>query len=438
MRAALIILVALLPACQEFTIGRGDGPKVPTQVTFAPDISVSPAALGFGEVVPGCTTGEQLLTVVNTGTSALSVREVVLEGLHATAYTVQPATLTLAPGQQATLAVSFTPAAAEAYDQASVVILSDDPDEARFAVPVTGTGGEAGILEEAFEQGPAAAAVDLLFVIDNSGSMAEEVDRLALAFDTLLSTLDGFRLDYQLGVTTTDTSDRAGALIGPILTAADPDPAAAFAAQLEVGTIGSGEERGIDAAYAALTAPRLQEENAGLLRPEADLAVVIVSDEDDGSLTDLSAFLAWFDALKQDPERTSLSGLVGPDSPSYLPHIACDLRGGARATTAPRYHDAISATGGAFFDICEGDAAAFLDLLSYVTAGVALRFPLQEEPTAISEVEVRIDEEPVAYGADVGWTWDAASNSVLLGGPVRAGPGATVTIRYPYEASCLP
>ena len=46
--------------------------------------------------------------------------------------------------------------------------------------------------------------VDILFVIDNSGSMAEEQARLARNFPTFIASLDDMGADYRIGITTTD------------------------------------------------------------------------------------------------------------------------------------------------------------------------------------------------------------------------------------------
>jgi hypothetical protein len=49
--------------------------------------------------------------------------------------------------------------------------------------------------------------VDLLFVIDNSGSMAVPQARLARAIAALVAVLDSARADYRIGVTTTDSGN---------------------------------------------------------------------------------------------------------------------------------------------------------------------------------------------------------------------------------------
>jgi hypothetical protein len=48
--------------------------------------------------------------------------------------------------------------------------------------------------------------VDILFIIDNSGSMAEEQARLAKNFPTFIDALAGMGADYRIGITTTDVA----------------------------------------------------------------------------------------------------------------------------------------------------------------------------------------------------------------------------------------
>jgi len=48
--------------------------------------------------------------------------------------------------------------------------------------------------------------VDILFVIDNSGSMAEEQARLARNFPAFIDSLDNMGADYRIGITTTDVA----------------------------------------------------------------------------------------------------------------------------------------------------------------------------------------------------------------------------------------
>jgi len=167
---------------------------------------------------------------------------------------------------------------------------------------------------------PASVRTDILFVVDNSGSMAAEQSRLATAFRDFIAQLSATPVqnDFQIGITTTavDLPDctrwdanrncttwqlqtaygtgapfEAGSLFaalvdpGPpevrrpaILRAGSPTLVDDFIANVRVGTLGPSKEQGLRALQQALDG-----RNAGFLRPGAALAVVIVSDEDDCS-----------------------------------------------------------------------------------------------------------------------------------------------------------
>lgn len=161
------------------------------------------------------------------------------------------------------------------------------------------------------------ALTDILFVVDDSGSMAAEQQRLADAFAAFIDRLarNPVRIDYQIGVTNTsvdqpicDLDGRgfcldtwtlrtrypsgapypAGALVaadgGPrLLRAGSPTLTADFAANVAVGTLGSGKEQGLRAIRLALSDRLADGGSTGLLRPGARLLVVLVSDEDDCS-----------------------------------------------------------------------------------------------------------------------------------------------------------
>jgi hypothetical protein len=142
-----------------------------------------------------------------------------------------------------------------------------------------------------------------------------------------LKTLHDFRgggTAFRIGVTTTsfpyslfivETSGAAGALLKtpdmahPWLDANDPDLERKFKNLATVGTEGAGDAQPLRAAQAALTPPLTQGENAGFLRPEALLAVVVITNQDDlsssnasgidpGSPAPVGDFIATFDQLK--------------------------------------------------------------------------------------------------------------------------------------------
>ena len=246
-------------------------------------------------------------------------------------------------------------------------------------------------------------------------------------------------MDYQIGVTTTDMFDatQSGQLQGStrIITEASGDPVGAFVDATDLGSSGSGDERGLDAAYAALTDPLISGVNAGIVREEAILAVVVISDEDDGSDISRSSFVSWLEAYKGDPALASLSAITGPDN-----LFGCTGSGWppVSASGAPKYVQTANATGGTWVNICDLDFDEVLNYLAYTASGLAIEFPLSRTPAQVgpAHMTVEVDGVDVGYSGFDGWTYDAGTNSVVFHGDSIPGPNAQVSISYPVAGGC--
>jgi len=153
--------------------------------------------------------------------------------------------------------------------------------------------------------------IDVLFVIDNSGSMGEEQTNLIANFPMFISVLDQSGLDYRVAVTTTARqysyamtfpfgggtipmntgSGDNGAMLQPAgcnmprrwIEKNDPDKATMFSCVANVGTSGNADEMPLGAMRDAFE-DRIQDgTNLGFRRPDALLGVVILTDEEDCS-----------------------------------------------------------------------------------------------------------------------------------------------------------
>jgi hypothetical protein len=135
--------------------------------------------------------------------------------------------------------------------------------------------------------------VDILFVIDNSGSMVEEQAKLQRNFEAFITELVSQDVnDYQIGVITTDMEDptHSGRLRGnpPIINGqqmSKPQVVQAFTKNAVVGVDGTSYEKALDAMRSALSPQMLAKggPNEGFLREGAVLAIIFVGDEDDCS-----------------------------------------------------------------------------------------------------------------------------------------------------------
>jgi len=275
------------------------------------------------------------------------------------------------------------------------------------------------------------AIVDVLWIVDNSGSLTNERDRLADQFDRFLNVLIDADVDYHVGVTSTDLNSMNGdygRLRGnPRYIDIDtPDPENVFRMAVEFpDNIDVRLEEGLSAMVTALTPPLADGYNTGFLRQEAALAVIAVSDEDDFSLGTSDQYLRFLRTIKG-PGRevnVSLSAVVGPEPDG------CSVPGeenifGARARAGTRYLDLAQRTNGLIESICTADFAPFVEELATRLAGLRRFFPLSAPPG--SNIRVLVNGVLIPM-----------SNWVLL--PERRGiefvdyvppPGAEIVIEY--------
>jgi hypothetical protein len=246
--------------------------------------------------------------------------------------------------------------------------------------------------------------VDILFVIDNSGSMEYEQQNMAQRTSNFLSVLRG--LDWQIGITTTDPRNIAlgdGRMIpitgatGTYLLNSSMDEATAqqrLSATLQRPETGSGEEQGIRAVYRSIERyiSGADAANRSFYRDGSQLAVVLISDEDESANT-----------AANDPQN--LMNLVhstfgGQKMFSFHSIItrpgdtACKSTYGY--TYGERYKMITDLTGGILGNVCEMDysvqvqgiAQGIRDLLKTLTLACA---PLQDRA-----ITVTLDGAPVA------------------------------------------
>lgn len=156
--------------------------------------------------------------------------------------------------------------------------------------------------------------MDILFVVDNSGSMTQEQANLAANFPGFISVLDDAELDYRVGITTTGMdyeyaidigfgpipSSQTGGDNGELLQrcsmqrrwveATDPNPSTDFSCAAEVGSNGPASEMPLAAMRAAFDERITDGTNVGFLRDDALLAVVFLTDENDCSYEQSETF----------------------------------------------------------------------------------------------------------------------------------------------------
>ncbi len=158
--------------------------------------------------------------------------------------------------------------------------------------------------------GTGCTKIDLLFVIDNSGSMGDEQTNLIANFPTFINVLNQSGLDYRVAVTTTAReynyfmafpiggnipmntgSGENGTMLQPAscnmtkrwIDKLDANPGQTFACLANVGTGGNSDEMPLGAMRDAFEDRMMDNTNTGFHRSDALLGVVFLTDEEDCS-----------------------------------------------------------------------------------------------------------------------------------------------------------
>lgn len=211
----------------------------------------------------------------------------------------------------------------------------------------------------------ASEKVDILFVIDNSGSMAYEQKNMASRVRNFLDVVRG--LDWQIGVTTTDPSNSTlgdGRLVqltgksGSYVLTSKMDEMQSrdvLSNTLQRKETGSGKEQGIYASYRAVE--RAFEGTVGnkqLIRDGAQLAVVIISDEDEsnsGPKNDPTNFVNYIRSSFNNEKAVSVHSIITRPGDTH-----CKSSQGY--SYGHRYQQISELTGGVIGDVCAADYAA--------------------------------------------------------------------------------
>ncbi|MBJ93628.1 MAG: hypothetical protein CMP23_04050 [Rickettsiales bacterium] len=320
-----------------------------------------------------------------------------------------------------------------------------------------------GIVEDRYVQGEN-PMVDILFVIDNSTSMAVSQAQLSLAFPTMISVLQALQSDWQMGVISTDMNNplHRGRLIEllpdgtRLLNNTTPNGVSAFQNALIMGTEGSQLERAFSAAWESMKPPIASHENLGFPRPAARLVVIFLSDEDDCSdegglhaegsaactaqaslLVPVDDFLQRFLSTRQRALDLSFHAIIETGNQG-------EFDGCEGSSPGTRYMELVGLTGGSVHPICE-DMAVSLQDIALQAAGRRRAFPLSRIPDDIDlEVRVAGPNEPEGVQGSLvrqdrmgidGWSYQAETNMIQFWGPSVPPPGAQVSFSYPVRVT---
>ena len=416
-------------------------------------LTVSPPSIDFGKSPPGCQTLDRILTLTNACDTAPTILVVGLgTGPDNADFFVAgpPARTVVQPGSSIQVKVRFRacdptkdPTCTGGRESGAIDVVTDQKalGGQPIVVPLTGSGAPGTSAEDDFTQSNQPEA-DILWVIDSSSSMGDKQQILSDNLKSFMAFAVQAGVDYHIGAIDTAPDATHGALypLPPtsaprIVTPQTADPVGTATKNIIVGAgapiPGGGTNWGeyaFESMYQALTDPTLSGTNAGFLRPEAFLSIIIVGDEDDQSSPHTSNFyFSFFQNLKGpgNQQLVAISNISGGDQGCSGNNIS--------ATNAPLYQQATRVTGGVHEDLCTVNWARALQRLSLAAfGGVKLNFPLTGVPDPLS-LKVSVDDASVGQPL---WSYDQAANAIVF--DPTAIPPSGAHVKVSYDVACAP
>jgi len=321
----------------------------------------------------------------------------------------------------------------------------------------------AGLLESTLDN-----KIDVVWIIDNSGSMQSSQQNLALNFPSFINKFTSKSYDFQLGTNTSDAylaesplwdayygmnptpsyyygqsqsqkgrfrdgmgSNHSGFFV---INPATPDLHDVFITNAMLGTSGRGDERSFDSMQQTLVSPH----NSGFVRQGGYLAVILVTDEDDfsndtttayetyvGQLTPTTSYVSFLDALtgsSASNRRYSVNTISVPDQ-------AClnSIYNGAQKI-GTRVRELATLTGGMNASIC-GDFADELADIASTIVNASLTFSLGNKKPIPSTIVVRINGQVITD-----WSYDAATNTIRFINGYAPPQGSSFLVTFDPES----
>jgi hypothetical protein len=418
------------------------------------NIEVVPNELNFGQVTVGCNSPEISVTVYNLGSAEINIKSISLADPADPNFEIRYAPrcpYVLSGGSHIEIKLGYHPQDTNNH-RGTLFIESDASNVSLLSVPLQGSGTNISEQTDTFDQ-PANVRSDVLFVVDNSGSMGWAQAALAQNFGNFIRWASNLQVDFQIGVIATEVNDTENGIGDPprdvepgvlmevpsrpkIFNNQTSDLQAAFTEAVAVGTCCSDEqEAGLQAAWMALTPPLIDDpgKNGGFLRKDAKLYVVILSDEQDQSKGETDFYVDFFRGLKGPRNATmvKVSAICG-NSPD-----GCSTSDGG-AESGSRYIEVAQRTGGIFESICTSDWSRSLEHLGIDAFTPIREFTLSRQPvenTLVVTVNGQNVQKASGPGGADGWTYYLDSNTLYFGDNVLPGKGAHIVVQY--TAACL-
>jgi hypothetical protein len=255
--------------------------------------------------------------------------------------------------------------------------------------------------------------VDLVFAVDTSASMDDEIRAMQTNLGRLVSGLNSGRLDAQIHV-----------MMDRLLTLpAGVDPKKVAFVNQEIGSENAISR--LNALFAGMYVTSYLSPDGVVMpmplafRKGANLEVIVISDDNgDGN----GNRAADFNPLNPKATFNAIVGL-----PSTMEGGNCDISG-----IGMEYITLAQASGGSMLDICSPDWSGLITRLSNDMIKRSVSFTLSSKPDDAKAIVVLLDGKRLAASD---WTYDADNNTVTLVKTDGVKDGSKISLNYKPAAS---
>ena len=288
------------------------------------------------------------------------------------------------------------------------------PEKIIFEQFIQDTAEEGDVWVDSFYQRNTTDGVDIIWLIDQSGSMTNDFEKIIAGIEEMLNSLP--KTGWRLNILSTDPDSALRHNFFPII----PGDGILNLERLfsDMQNLGGAGEQGFLSVYNYIN---FNEQSDWWIRPESALLVVFVSDEEEQSgsyFPDALSFADWYSTIKP-PGSVFISSIINVDEKKTLcPELNTSDIG-------HRYIEATETFSGSVIDICSDDWSqgvrdAARDMEPYD------KLQLTHKPV-VNSIRVFLD------GLDTtsGWYYDAPTNSIIF--TVIPGGGVLVEAGYTIE-----
>jgi len=243
------------------------------------------------------------------------------------------------------------------------------------------------VIIDSFVQMEQIGSLDILVVLDRSGSMHDNEDEVGTGMELLRTDIGGLTGDYQFGFITTDGSNLG--YVGPYDSSSSAIDLLLAPSLLPANAHG---EAGFESTYVFLSS----DEGIQFRRTEADFLLFLISDEEEQSSITTNIFYDWLQAefSNVNHDVVSITTLESSTLCSAWEY-------------GYKYEELANLYGKDAIDICSEDWAIWLSESSFLTR-LKDYIELSHTPIA-SSIVVYVNHESI-----YGWSYDEETNTIYL------------------------